>query len=289
MLRNRSIVPIILATIGACFHLTEVARPPADGAVYDTIKACTFNVQIFGQTKMSKPDVVQILLQIFDRYDLTSMQEIRDSAETAFPEFVRQLNEYSQHTYGWAVGVRKGKSSSKEQYGFVYRVDKLKLVEIYEWEDTDDIFQRPPSVAQFEDLQTGLTFVYIPIHTDPGDAVAEMNGLVSVYNDVTTYFDTDNAIIAGDFNAGYTYVCKSCWVNVELLTDQRFFWIISTYANTTVAKSQNAYDRIVLGGEHMVQQARNPHVFRYDTLWNIDAELAKDVSDHYPVGYEIYL
>ena len=49
-----------------------------------------------------------------------SVQEIRDSSETALPQFVAALNEnvsWTGRQYNYTVGLRHGSSSSKEQYG----------------------------------------------------------------------------------------------------------------------------------------------------------------------------
>merc|ERR1712110_236452 len=141
----------------------------------------SFNVQIFGVTKMGKSDVVSVLLKIFERNDVSMMMEIRDSSETAFPQFVSDLNEYSEFNFNFTTGARKGQSSSKEQYGFIWRTDKVEFLQLYEYPDTDFTFQRPPSVAQFQSKSTGRTFIWIPIHTQPDNTVAEMSGLVQVY------------------------------------------------------------------------------------------------------------
>jgi len=253
------------------------------------LKMLSFNVQIFGVTKMSKPEVVDYLVRIFDRYDVSMMMEIRDSSQESFPEFVRLLNERSKYTYAGDVGERLGRSSSKEQYGFIWRTDKVELLRIWQYPDDEDIFQRPPSVAVFKDLHTSCNVTFIPIHTSPDDTINEMNGLVKVYDTVAKELSITNAIIAGDFNAGCSYVCQSCWKDVELFTDQRFYWLVSSYANTTVASSQCPYDRVVLAGRVATKVVNHAVVFRYDKLWNVDHELVKDISDHYPVQFEIYL
>lgn len=49
----------------------------------DSVKIASFNIQIFGQTKAGKPEVMDILAQIIRRYDIVAIQEIRDAAETA--------------------------------------------------------------------------------------------------------------------------------------------------------------------------------------------------------------
>ena len=58
-----------------------------------SLNVASFNIQVFGVSKMSKPDVVEILLKILDRYDMTFIQEIRDSSNTAFPDLVRVIYE----------------------------------------------------------------------------------------------------------------------------------------------------------------------------------------------------
>merc|ERR1712110_80366 len=273
---------------GVVFQQNDLSSP-LDDVVGEKLDALSFNVQIFGQSKISKPDVVQILIEIFDRSDVSMMMEIRDSAQTAFPEFVSQLNAYSGHTYNWTVGDRKGRSSSKEQYGWIWRVDKVELEGFLEYNDTDDNMERPPSVAQFKTLESGRKFVWVASHTQPSNTLAEMNALVDVYDVSTDYFGTDNAIKSGDLNAACSYCGSSCWADNQLLIDQRFFWIVSTYANTTVAKSSCAYDRVVLAGKQMTQQVRNAHVFRYDLAWDVEYQLVKDVSDHYPIEFEIFI
>ena len=275
----------IIFALGFAIHGCDSWRVPT----HESLNAMSFNVQIFGVSKMGKPDVVAVLLDIFDRQDVSMMMEIRDASEESFPNFVQALNKYSQFNYNWTVGDRKGQSSSKEQYGFIWRTDKVKFLQMYEYPDTDLTFQRPPSVAQFQSIATGRTFLYIPIHTQPDNTIAEMNGLVDVYEASSAFYDTENAIIAGDFNAGCNYVCKTCWSDITLFTDQRFFWTVSSYANTTVAGSQCPYDRVVLAGKQMTKQVRNAHVFRYDLAWNLPHSLVKDVRDHYPIEFEIII
>ena len=49
------------------------------------------------------------------------VQEIRDSEETAFPELVSRVNEVSSDEYLFVQSERTGRSSSKEQYGYIYK------------------------------------------------------------------------------------------------------------------------------------------------------------------------
>ena len=54
-----------------------------------TLSVVGFNVQVFGVSKMGKPEVVAVLVDIITRHDLVVVQEIRDASGTGEPEFTR--------------------------------------------------------------------------------------------------------------------------------------------------------------------------------------------------------
>ena len=40
----------------------------------------SFNIQSLGPTKISKPDIVQLIVRILTKYDIIGIQEIKDSS-----------------------------------------------------------------------------------------------------------------------------------------------------------------------------------------------------------------
>src|SRR5437762_3016546 len=42
----------------------------------DTIKIATFNIQVFGKTKLAKPEVMQILADTIRNFDVVAIQEV---------------------------------------------------------------------------------------------------------------------------------------------------------------------------------------------------------------------
>ena len=255
------------------------------------LKMMSFNAQIFGKTKLEKDDVIQVFLNLFDRNDVSMMMEIREKDEKSFPIFVELLNEFSDNKYNATMSDRKGRSQSKEQYGFIWREDKVRLLELWEYEDEDDVFEREPVVARFEDLRTSKVVNFLATHISPksGETIPELNGLVNVYDKFKGLYNTYDLLMAGDFNADCNYVCKSCWDQVDLFVDQRFYWLISSYANTTAAKSSCAYDRVIVAGETMSKTVRDAHVFRYDLAYGLNSTEVKKVSDHFPIEFQVYL
>ncbi len=58
-----------------------------------TIKIAAFNVQIFGKSKRSKPDVMDVLKKVVREFDVVLIQEIRDVSETTAPIFLETIND----------------------------------------------------------------------------------------------------------------------------------------------------------------------------------------------------
>ncbi|XP_019622148.1 PREDICTED: deoxyribonuclease-1-like [Branchiostoma belcheri] len=253
------------------------------------LKIGAFNIQTFGRSKMSKPEVVEILLTIAERYDILLIQGIRDSTETAIYDFLNQLNGRDGNNYTLLLSPRMGRSSYKEQYGYLYRNDKPNVVEDYHYSDPGDIFHREPFVVRFQSGTTSVQdFVLIPLHADPQDAVAEINRLYNVYLDAVDRWGINDVIILGDLNADCSYVKSADWSNIRIWTDKRFEWLIGNEADTTVKDSSDcAYDRLVIAGSQLQASVVNYGVFNYKEEYDLSQDETEAVSDHYPVEMTI--
>jgi len=257
----------------------------------DSLLIGAFNIQIFGRSKMDKPEVVDILAKIVNRYDIVMIQEIRDSSQESLPELVNEVNKISSHNYQYVVSMRTGRTSNKEQYGYIYRTDKVSVLSTYQYPDTRDIFEREPFTVQFRRLDANFDgprdFTYISLHSKPDDAQAEISAMVEVYDIVQRIYG-DESILAGDFNADCNYVCKSCWDDINLWTDDRFKWLLGNEIDTTVSSTDCAYDRVVVTGDKVIENSRQAQVFRFDLEYGLSYEQTADVSDHYPVEFKLF-
>ena len=90
-----------------------------------------------------------------------------------------------------------------------------------------------------------LELVLIGLHTDPDEAVEEMEALVDVHAAVEQEWNTDDILIMGDVNADCTYASASELVGLTLRTDTRFTWYIGDDVDTTTTSTDCAYDRCV--------------------------------------------
>src|SRR5690606_8073323 len=92
-----------------------VPIPKAPG----TIRLGTFNIQVFGQSKLEKPDVMGVLADVARQFDLLAIQEIRTQDDGHLDTFLQMINSTGRQ-YRGIIGPRLGRSNSTEQYAFVY-------------------------------------------------------------------------------------------------------------------------------------------------------------------------
>ena len=226
----------------------------------DTIKIANWNLQIFGEKKAGSIGLMQTYSSIINDYDIIFIQEIRDSSQTAFPKLCSMLQNYT-----CVSASRAGRTSSKEQYGVIYK-NEINLTSFQDYNpDSQDRWERPPIKVTFNINDYSLT-VY-NIHTKPDDVQQELDYLEDVVLDI------GNVLILGDLNADCSYY------NNEKQTEfDDWKGVIKDDEDTTVSATHCAYDRIILNDDSYEEYVG-------DGIYK--QEITKDVSDHYLGWVEI--
>ncbi len=226
----------------------------------DTIKIANWNLQIFGMTKASNPELIQTYSSIIDDYDIIFVQEIRDKSETAFPILCSHLVNYTCIT-----SSRAGRSSSKEQYGVIYKKG-INLTSFYDYNpDAQNRWERPPIRTDFN--INGYSLTIYNIHTKPDDVKQELDYLKDIV------IDTGNVLILGDLNADCNYYNN----NKETEFDS-WQWLIQDSEDTTSSNSDCAYDRIILNNDAYEE---------YKSYGIYSKDITENISDHYLVWVEL--
>ena len=256
--------------------------PSSPTTLTENIRIASFNIQVFGVSKAEDPFVMDILARTIAAFDIVAIQEIRDDSGTAIIALENAVDSLGSD-YGVIVGPRLGRTTSKEQYAFFYRVSMFHLGESYTYDDSlSDLFHREPFVASFSMVNGDFDFVLAAIHTDPDDATEEINSLPLVIEDAKDHFPGElDIILLGDFNADCSYFDENDMAC--LLRDESYAWMISNDIDTNVATSSCTYDRIVITDELDFESTKSAGVFRFDSVFSLTDADAKDVSDHYPV------
>ncbi|XP_034550955.1 deoxyribonuclease gamma-like isoform X2 [Notolabrus celidotus] len=235
------------------------------------MKIASFNVQRFGVTKVSDPDVLSALVKIVSRYDIILILEVVDVSGISIKLLLQELNRVNTgHHYALQLSARLGRNRYKEQFMFLYR---------------------EPYILHFKPCNTVLKdIVLIPVHTKPWDSAKELDELYEVFLVVKDKWKTDNVLILGDFNADGAYVTHKEMKDIRIRSDKNFHWLIGDDVDTTSNTSnEHTYDRIVVYGEDMlaaiVPNSAKP--FNFHKEFAMTEEMALRVSDHYPVEVEL--
>ncbi|MDR1248862.1 MAG: endonuclease [Treponema sp.] len=249
----------------------------------ETIKLFSFNMQIFGVSKAANNEVTAILADIVSRSSVTAVQEVRSVDIGPVTRFMRML----PPQYAFLLGPREGRSSSKEQYWIIYDSSKMRLLDERTWPDPEDIFERNPLGAWFQTSGT-FDFILINTHIQPSNAVREIAALPEVARYYQELWGETDVALVGDFNADGSYYNENDLTN--LFPEEAYRIIIGNDYDTTLAASDNTYDRIVITASAIEDYAGACGVLRFDDEYDFSALSIqpRQVSDHYPVWAEFY-
>lgn len=263
-------------------EIDEIRIPTEDsGFNQPTINASnlvsvgSWNLQIYGKSKSEKEQVMRYIREILTKFDIVAIQEIRDASGDSITFLENYIDAYGED-YGMAVSPRLGNTSSKEQYAFLYKTSRVRLLGHEVYDDVGNKFHRPPHIGYFQAGQ--FDFTLINVHTDPDVATSEIYDLWHVANWSLMRQGEQDIIILGDLNADCTYYNTN---REDALSE--YIWTIDDDADTNLASSTCAYDRIIIANATYDDWWGESFVYEFDETFKLDDDMAKQISDHYPV------
>lgn len=266
-------------TRGTTTRMVTAAPTPAMRAG-QTILIGTYNIQVFGSSKIAKPEVMQCLVHVVRQLDLVAIQEVRSQDDSIIPTFVNMINA-DGHRYHYVIGPRLGRTSSKEQYVFVYNTDRIEIDpnSVLTMDDRQDLLHREPLLARFRartmDPNRGFTFWLMNVHTDPDEVKTEVDALADAFVSVQQRgWGEDDVILLGDLNASEKQLGR-----LGQLPGIRPA-IVQMATNT---RGDKTYDNIVMDSRATVEYTGQAGVLNLMQTFNITLDQALQVSDHLPV------
>lgn len=258
------------------------AAPPVERHG-DTIRIASFNIQVLGQSKIGKPQVMQVLADVIRRFDVVAIQEVRSKRQDVLPRLVEKVNSQGRH-YDFVISEPMGRTNSKEQYAYIYDAQSLEVdrSSLYAVNDPDDLLHRPPFVAGFRvrgpPIEQAFTFTLINIHTDPDETDQELDALDDVYRRVRDDGrGEDDIILLGDLNVNDRNLG-------QLGRVQGIRWLIAGVPTNT--RGTKLYDNILLDARSTTEYLGVAGVFDILREYNLTTERALSVSDHLPIWGE---
>ena len=252
---------MLISLFSGCLTEIESIQYPQESnqEIYgddETISIACWNLQIFGKTKASNETLIEYYAEKLEKYDIFIIQEIRDASGDAIDALAAR---FPHHQY--IISNRAGQSSSKEQYAVFYN-NQTNLIASYDYQSEYQYdMQRPPLKCTFS--SNNWTFTIYTIHTQPNNVDAELTVMETLIDQ--SFSDT---IILGDLNADGKYYDED---NKNHFTD--WIWVVGNEIDTTVAASDNTYDRILINNA-----AQNNFI-----SFGIMDDVSSNQSDHYLV------
>jgi deoxyribonuclease-1-like protein len=275
-----------IAQIPATYASQSVAAPPPPTPMFGgpAIRIASFNIQVFGDAKASKPYIMATLAAIIQNFHIVAIQEIRTQDDYFLDNFLRTYVNVNGRVYDKVVGPRLGRSNSKEQYAFIYDTTAIEVNRrsVFTINDPDDLLEREPLVAMFRvrgpPPEQAFTFVLVDAHTKPEQAQEEVNTLAQVYQAVRRASGgEDDIILLGDLNVDDKHLG-----NLGQLDGVRPV-VRGTFTNTR----QNAqYDNMILHQPSTSEFSGRWGVYDLLRLHNLTVDQALQVSDHLPIWAE---
>jgi len=259
----------------------QEAIPPA--APGESIRIASFNIQVFGVSKLAKPGVMDVLAQVARQFDVMAIQEVRAKSDDVLPRFVEMINANGGH-YEFLIGERLGRTTSTEQYAFVYDATRIEFDPqcVYTIDDADDLLHREPLVARFRvrgvSPAEAFTFTLVNIHTDPDEARQEVDAMAKVFQAVQQDGSgEDDVIVLGDLNVDEFRLGK-------LGALPQMVHAITGVATNT--RGDKMYDNIVFHGPSTREFTGRTGVLDLQSQYGLTLQQALEVSDHMPVWAE---
>jgi deoxyribonuclease-1-like protein len=249
----------------------------------DTIKVCSFNIQVFGTSKLKKPQVMDVLTKVVRQFDVVAIQEVRSTDDTVMSRFVEMINADGSR-YDFILGPRLGRTNSKEQYAFLFNTSRIEVDRnfVYTVPDPQDLLHREPMVARFRvrgvPADIAFAFNLVDIHTDPDETATELDALADVFVGVQRNGSgEDDVILLGDLNVDEYHLGRLGRLpNISAA--------ITGIATNT--RRDKMYDNIVFDRRVTIEYTGKWGVLDLMKEFALTEKAALEVSDHCPVWAE---
>lgn len=263
---------------------------PADSASSqrsnDKLSIATFNIQVFGESKLQKPQVMDVLVQVVRQFDIVAIQEVRAKSDNILPRFLAAINADGSR-YDFLIGPRLGRTASTEQYAIIYDTMKVEYepTSVGTISDPADLLHREPFVARFRTRvatpEQGFSFWLVVTHTDPDEVKEEVAALADVFQIMQSADSReDDVILLGDLNASESQLGRLGQI-------PGITWVVrDTMTNTRQTK---AYDNILFDQQATSEYLGRWGVFNLERAFGLTRDEALQVSDHYPVWAEFQI
>ena len=283
---SNSVASMSVPSAQAAVHMaTHQSGDQTASPMRDSILIGSFNIQVFGTAKEKKQGVMEVIATVTRAFDVLAIQEIRTQDDHFLDHFMQLVNSKGAR-YSYVIGPRLGRSSSKEQYAFIFDTTRIEVRpgSVATMGDADDLLHREPLIAHFRvrgiPPSEAFSFWLVNVHTDPDEVAEEVDVLADVF-EVMQQQGEDDVIMLGDLNAS----------EHQLGPLGRLPGIQYAIAGIpTNTRGTKTYDNLLFDSRRSVEYTAQSGVWNLMSSFALTQDQALEVSDHFPVwaSFSIY-
>ena len=259
------------------------------------LRVGAYNIQIFGTTKASRPNVLTVLAEIAASYDLLAIEEVGSNGSTASDETCAEVMDEYTARINAVAGSDRYAYVRGNQYAIVYRKAAFSEVRSSPYEGSREFTYRPLT-AYFKTSEGNLDFCVVVVHTSPRHADVEIPALKTAMAEVSAEYGEPDVVCMGDFNGDGYYFNEGSGQDLADFPEGSYITVIPNSADTTVAASSRTYDRMELSESMKTDYTTSWGVVEPAKLYDLSrcegtkatTGTEKALSDHYPIWAEFY-
>jgi deoxyribonuclease-1-like protein len=277
---------VVFSSVGIC-----VAQQPDN----DKIAIGSFNIQIFGKTKIKKQHLLTVLAETATNFDIMAIQEVGSNGSKASDEVCKLVMDTYTQAINSFMKASVYQYVRSNQYGIVYRTDKVQLIKSKPYSGSEKITYNPLT-AYFKTIEGDFDFCFVTVHTRPELAKREIPELKTVMSEVSKEYGDPDVICAGDYNGDGSYYNEGQGEN--LAGFDGYITGIPNSAKTNVANNHDyTYDRMEMTSALKTDFTGEWGVFEISKHYDVSScEGSRKIrgkeaalSDHYPVWCIFYI
>ena len=191
----------------------------------------SYNLAIFGSTKLGRRATLGVLARIAAGFDLLAVQEVGSNSSSAGDEACEAILEAFVARINQEAGAGSYAFVREDQYAFIYRQDRLEASRPGPYMGKESFTYRP-LVALFKVRGRPLDFAALTVHTRPGLAKTEVPALARAMDEVAASLGEPDVLCLGDFNADGGYYAEGPGESLAGFPEARYATLIPNDADT---------------------------------------------------------
>jgi deoxyribonuclease-1-like protein len=289
------IILMILLTMIITFSSCSQPNSPPLVTTSDKVRIGAFNIEIFGPTKVSRPNTLTVLAKIAATYDVLAIEEVGSNSSNALEATCTSVMDAYVTRINQIIGSDSYAYVRGNQYAIVYKKSEFQILGSGLYTGSQS-FTYTPLTAYFKSTTCNFDFSMIVIHTSPSVATSEIPALKTAMSEIAILYSEPDVICLGDFNADGNYYNEGNGTELSGFSSPTYISVIPNSADTTVATSSNTYDRIELSSNMSSDFDLSFGIIQPGQIYDVSicegtvttSGTESALSDHYPVWAEFY-